>query len=729
MKNKVVSFFFLGTNCHRSSYQDVLTNFYNATRKNGTAARLFDGVGSNPEHLGSEHPTPGQYIYDAVNDKKIKMTSAISQGINDLMQRFTGCLAGDGMDDLLFESILYLENLIKENDGKMPETVNLHGFSRGADACLRLANLLDSMYPEVKVNLFLIDQVPGPGRGDHPNSYTIPKNVQRFESVLMLHEYTPGFEPQDRNHYVFASRHTTKVSCKVYPGWHGKAVLLSTDEKTNHVPRLLHDDLYRFAQETGSLSQTAPIPSHKIMHTWTKYDEKDAYVLGPAGRFNEYNQMQKYWWFYAKGTQLNKRNVLAEHQYYSQDHELFVNQEHGELFQKLYPALYDRFLNHDSQKISEDIIKEQLEVLEELSPEFYEKFCKICSIKEGEPWPAPRKEDLNVYTPLGEVAVKDELSFLKHSITAIINYSLYHSKENTLDTKIAARWLKDCIEKANRMEPEQATQSLHKAIYTVAQYLSHGENPEGYMALQLKKLSQTPEMLIKAADKFLEEHYMRNLELHPEQQKYIAKVRQELQEIKDSTHLDYFQKLKEVKSIISNAASHLQQLQMNDDSIIAHNFFAKAYHANSNLPTFKQLITGLNNLSAPGYAETSLAADIGKNFEAYYKRNLFWNTINKILSAVMPISIPPFVSAQKSDLAEKIYKRLGKLDKAGQGNNLTEISKVLTEGQKDLKDIYIGNKALITGEFDKVMEKSQGKLNVELSVLPLESQSVSDLAQ
>jgi hypothetical protein len=465
------------------------------------------------------------------------------------------------------------------------------------------------------------------------------------------------------------------------------------------------------------------------MHTWTEYTEQDAYVLGPEGRFNEYNQMQRNWWFYAKGTQLNKRDVLSEHQHYSQDHQLFVNQEHGELFQKLYPALYDRFLNHDSQKISEDIIKEQLEVLEELSPEFYEKFCKICSIKEGEPWPAPREVSLRVYTPLGEIAVKDELSFLKHSITAIINYSLYHSKENTLDTKIGAKWLKDVLEKTKAMEPEQAIQDLCKAIYTVAQYLSHGENPAGYMALQLRKLSQTPEMLIEAADRLLEEHYNRNIELHPEQQKYIVKVRQELQEIKDSTELDYFQKLKEVKSIISNTASHLQQSQMDDDSVIAHNYFAKVYHANSSLPTFDQLITGLNNLSAPGYAETSLAANIGKDFEAYYKRNLFWNSVNKILSAIMPISLPPFVSAQKSDLAEKIYKQLGELDKAGQGNNLFEVSKVLTEGQKKLKDIYVVNNALVKGEFDKVMEKSQGKLNVELSIMPLEPHSVSSLAQ
>ncbi|MCL9683498.1 DUF5621 domain-containing protein [Legionella maioricensis] len=728
MKNKVVSLFFLGTNCHRSSYQDALTNFYKAAKKNGTAARLFDGVGSDPEHLSDKHPTPGQYVYDAEENIKKKISSKISQGVSDLMKRLTGCLAGDGMDDLLFESILYLENLIKNNGGKMPETVNLHGFSRGADACLRLANLLDTMYPEVKVNLFLIDQVPGPGRGDHPSSYTIPKNVQRFESVLMLHEYTPGFDPQDRNHYVLASPHTTKVSTKVYPGWHGKAMLLSTDKKTNHVPRLLHDDFFRFAKETGSLPQDALIPPYKIMKTWTEYDDEIAHVLSPADRFHEYNQMQENWWFYAKGTQLNTRDVLTEHKYYSQDHQLFVNQEHGELFQKFYPNLFDRFLN--GKKVPEEEVIKELGSLDEETPEFYERFCRICSIKEGQPLPEPRNAAFHFHTPLGDTPVKDELTFLKHSITAIINYSLYHSQEDTLDTKIATKWLKEILDKAHQMEPEQATQSLHKAIYAVTQYLSSGENPTGYMALQLKKLSQTPERLVQAADKFLEEHYNSNPELHPKQQKYIVKVRQELQEIKDSEHLDYFQKLKEVKSILSNTADHLQQLQMNDDSVISINFLAEAYHKRSKLPTFNQLITGLNALSAPGYAETSLASDIGKDFEAYYKRNLFWNSVNKILSAIMPISIPPFVSSEKSDLAHRIYTKLGELDKSGQGNNLTEISKVLTEGQKGLHEIYVSNKALSKGEFDKTMEKSQGKLNSEISVLPLESiHPLNSLAQ
>ncbi|BCA95026.1 hypothetical protein TUM19329_13870 [Legionella antarctica] len=722
MKNKIVSFFFLGTNCHRSSYQDALTNFYRATKKNGISARLFDGVGSNPEHLSDKHPTPGQYVYDADQNKKIKISSKTSQNINDLMKRLTGCLAGDGMDDLLFESILYLEKLIKNNGGVMPDTVNLHGFSRGADACVRLANLIDTMYPEVKVNLFLIDHVPGPGRRDHPSSYTIPRNVQRFESVLMLHEYTPGFDPQDRNRYVLASPHTTKVSIKVYPGWHGKAMLLTLDEKTNHVPRLLHDDLYNFAQETGGLNDGAPLPAYKVMHSWTHYEDKEAHALGPYQRFHEYSGMQENWWFYSKGTQLNTRDVLNNHAHYSQDYQLFVNQEHGELFQQLFPVLYDRFLNNDTLKTSQEKVYDQLDLLEEVSSDFfYKKFCELCSIKKGEPLPASRRVASSFQTPLRDVTVKDELTFLKHSIVSIINFNLHHSKEYTINTRVAIKYLQNALKIAENMDSkEQSIITLRGAIYSVSKHLSHSESATSYMAQQLRKLSVGPKEFINTVDKLLEEHFDNNPELHEEQRNYLIEVREELQQIKNNDSFDYFQKQKAIRSVISSAAVNLVNFQAND-SVLIHNLPDESDHVKSNLPTFQQLITTLNTLSAPGYSQTSIASDIGKEFNAYYKRNLFWDTVNRILSAVMPISLPPFVSPQKSDLAKKIYEELAVLDQAGQGNNLAAVSKVLTVGQQSLQEIYIINKKMAKGDFDNIMEKSQGKLNFEISQFPFES--------
>lgn len=729
MKNKPVSFFFLGTACHRSTYQDVLTNFYDATIKSGTPARLFDGVGSHPEHLADEHPTPGRYVYDHENDKKIRANDKVLQGVRDMMTRLSGCLAGEGMDELLFEAILYLEKLIRENNGKMPETVNLHGYSRGADACLRLANLLDSMYPDVKVNLFLVDHVPGPGRRDDPSSYTIPKNVQNFESVIMLHEYKPGFDPQDRNRYVIASPQTTKVSIKVYPGWHGKAMSLTPDEKTNHVPRLLHDDIFRFEKKTGSLPEDAEIPNYKIMKTWTDYDEKPASVLSPEKRFQEYNGMQENWWFYSKGPALNTRAVLTNHRQYSQHHELFANQEHGELFQKLYPALYDWFLNSSSQKTTKTDVKEELEILAEEVPHFYDRFCKICSIKNGV-IPEPRKVAPYYHPPLGSTLINDDLSFLKHSITSIINYTFHHRKENSWETRVAEGLLREALEKANSSDSKEAIKILQGAISNAAHFL-HEEKPHCYMARQLKKLSITPTRFVDVVAKRLQTHIDNNRELHREQRQYLQQTREKLQLIKEDTSLSDFEKLRTAKSIVSSASSQLQMgttenlSEAKEDSILAYNMLARGLSHKNSGPTLKQLITSLNRLNAPGFGQHSIAHEIANRFEAYYKRNLFWEGVNKILSTIMPVKLPPFVLPEKSALAKNIYADLRTLDETGQGNNLAEISKILTTGQKSLQAIYKDNKRLIKGEFDKIMEISQGQLQTEIDLFPMEESEAS----
>ncbi|PJE10477.1 DUF5621 domain-containing protein, partial [Legionella sp.] len=466
MPNNVVSFFFLGTACHRSCYQDALTHFYNKVSEEKTPARLFDGVGSvaaNAEE-GEKNPTPGLYFYNPETDQKILIAGKTLQKVRDLMHQMQGCLAGEGMDELLLEAILYIEHYINKN-GNAPEAINLHGYSRGADTCMRLAHLLYSMYPDVNVNMFLIEHVAGPGRSEDPSSYTIPPNVAKFESATMLHEYKPGFDPQDRDRYVVSNARKTQMSTKVYPGWHGKAMYLTEDENTNHVPRLLHDDFFRFTKETGSLPADAPVPNYKVMHSWTDYTECEAKVLTDKERFTEYVEMQKHWWFYSKGTELNVRRVLIEHRKYVQNLELFVNQEHWELFEKLYPNLSDWFFNNNSQNNENDeLVKSELDNLKTNYPKFYHVFCKSCGIKDDK-IPEPRKKLLFPYPRLGETLVSDDFSFLQHSILSIINYHVHHRNENTLETRVVISILQEGLKQAKASNSrETATQILQKAI-------------------------------------------------------------------------------------------------------------------------------------------------------------------------------------------------------------------------------------------------------------------------
>ncbi|KTC81151.1 DUF5621 domain-containing protein [Legionella cherrii] len=704
-----VSFFFLGTDCHRSKYEDVLTAFHQAAASGAeqagskVATHLFDGVGSQPDATCTNHPTPGRYIYDPVKKTKVKATDEKLAGIKDIMKLVTGRLLGDGMDDLLFEATLFLQQLILENGGEMPKTVNLHGYSRGADACVRLANLLDNLYPDVKVNLFLVDHVPGAGRADDPNSYIIPKNVQRLETAVMLHEYKPGFDPQDRSRYVFASPHTTKVAIKVYPGWHGKAMLLTPEKKTNHVPKLLHDDLYRFCQETGSLAENAPRPPYKkvMNNQWTKFKDKPAKPLLPQKRFEYYNEMRDCWWLYSKGTALHVRQVLSNHKHYSQDHRLFVNQEHGELFQRLYPKLYQWF--YEGKSIDEIEVRMELNRLSEEHDEFYQKFCKINHIEEPGPLPQPRKVTVYFRRPLGATLVDDERSFLEQAIISVTNYEKHLKETNSAPIKFALDRLQKCLDKTANMDDKRATPILKNELRKAVHFLKKNDQQESYLYRQLSKVCHSFQYIDEVSD-LLAAHLDNNLTLHPEQQEYITKLKSELNAIKDDPYLSYMEKMKAAKSKVSSLSLHLQS---SDDKEFLYNL--DAY-------TLPELLKSLNQLNAPGFSEKSVASDIAKKFEAYSLRIKFWDAVHKLLSNV--ITLPPFFSAKKSELAHHIYLKLNELDEAGHGNDLGQISTILTQGQQELHENYREEGKLFLREFDKIMIQAHGQLNLEINAFP-----------
>lgn len=719
MPKNVISFFFLGTACHRSCYQDALTHFYQKVSEEKTPARLFDGVGSvaaNAEEA-KKNPSPGRYIYNPQTDEKIPIPGKLLQKVRDLMHQLQGCLAGEGMDELLLEAIFYIEEQIRKN-GEAPKAINLHGYSRGADACMRLAHLLNTMYPDIDVNMFLVEHVAGPGRLEDPNSYTIPPNVAKFESATMLHEFKPGFDPQDRDRYVISNARKTKMSTKIYPGWHGTAMYLTENENTNHVPRLVHDDFFRFTKETGSLPVDAPVPNYKVMHSWTNYTERKAKLLTPEERFTEYVEMQKHWWFYSKGTELNTRRVLTEHRRYVRNLELFVNQEHWELFEQIYPHLADWFYNNNSLKQELPPVLADLEKLKETYPQFYEAFCKSCGIKDGK-IPEPRKKLLFPYPKLGETLVSDDFSFLQHSILAIINYNIHHRQENTMETRAVIRLLQDRLAQAKASNSrEAATQLLQKTICTASSYLSQTE-PRSYMARQLKKLSVGPNQFIDEAMNLFKENIGYNLYLHESQIAYLKEVNKSLKDLKNNPEIPTYEKLRQAKRIVRGM---LLQLDNRTDEVFIFNQQADSHYRLSNHPyTYKKLISSINRLSSPSFGESTLAYTMAQRFSAYQKRSEFWGTVHTILSTISPIKIPPFFSPDKVKLAEVIQKKLQKLDKYGLGDNLTELLKALADGEKQLHGIYKKAGHYIKGEFDKIIETCRGEIWPEIDTSPSEA--------
>ncbi len=73
-------------------------------------------------------------------------------------------------------------------------TVNLIGWSRGAVTCIMIANRLHKECPQVKVNIFAADPVPGYGQFKNGRC-EINSNVQNFTGVYARHEMSFGFIP------------------------------------------------------------------------------------------------------------------------------------------------------------------------------------------------------------------------------------------------------------------------------------------------------------------------------------------------------------------------------------------------------------------------------------------------------------------------------------------------------------------------------------------------------
>ncbi|KTD16399.1 DUF5621 domain-containing protein [Legionella jordanis] len=720
-----VSFFFLGTSHHRSKRRDVLTTFYEAIKQLGGKAHLFDGVGSSPSSSANlEHPTPGRYIYNPVNDQKSIALDETMKEVRNITQQLTGMAAGEGMDELLFEGIQYLEYLIQQNEGKLPSKINLHGYSRGADACVRLANLLDSLYPDVEVNLFLIDQVPGPGRANDPASYTIPANVKRFESAVMLHENTPGFTPQDRVRYVFAAPEKTLASFRVYPGSHGTATRLTTQEKTNDVPILMHDEMYRFCLETESLPPEAPIPNMVVFTGKDLYEERTAHKLTDAERFHHYNRAQTNLRYYAGAASMSyhakmilpKRAVLKEHFTYSENHHLFLNQEHAELFQKLYPALYDWFmLNHIDARITSSDVQTQLNHLAEDEPEFHHNLQRICHIDEQL---SPRAMRTRSLPPRRKSLIYNELSYLTHSLSTAVNFAYHHMEGAPSTVSICMLHINEALATASSQEEEQAIATLREVTKTAVVFLELCNMENSYLHHQLLKLSYEARHFIQETTNLLELHIQNNHGLGESQKNNIRQVIAAMNHLKES-NIDNFDKFKQAKAIIKGLIYELknpegeQDLWQNlQDNALHH--FDKKYSW-----TVEKLINHLNELCEPGFYKESLATLMAKQLDSYCKRNFIWNALHQFLSALFRTTLPFFVSPQKTEVATALKNQLLQLNESGQGNDLDAIDKIIKQGHQTLHAIYQSTPrtrpGLMKGELDATLERCKGMISAEIN--------------
>ena len=155
-----VSITFLGTCHHRDTHRHALVSAHDQINQlaqepdSSVAAWLIDGPGCR----GSlEHPMPGTYYYrKGVKIRDPDLAAGEERKFRDALRQSYNTLTGEGIESSILEATNYLDEIIGQNAGEIPKELTLQGFSRGADNCVRLANVIYLLYPEIKINLFLI---------------------------------------------------------------------------------------------------------------------------------------------------------------------------------------------------------------------------------------------------------------------------------------------------------------------------------------------------------------------------------------------------------------------------------------------------------------------------------------------------------------------------------------------------------------------------------------------
>ncbi len=749
---QIVNFSFLGTGEHRESDFHIISNFHNTilqANKNNTSivSRLFDGPGSSPTSSTSKHPTPGTYFYNPVTHTKIPINASISKKISDAMQQLTGVLSREGVEDLLFEATVYLNNIIEKNEGELPKTINLQGFSRGADACLRMANVIYLLYPEIKVNLFLIDQVPGPGRRDHAPSYTIPPNVEKFESTLMLHEYRPGFDPQHAGRYVFSAPETTKAKIKIYYGEHGVGNRLEHHEK-NHTALLLHDDLNRFCRETGTLPKMNS--KFYITHRNTKRRMQQEHLeshleLSDAARFKLLCGMKKEEGNYSKGVSINKRKILLHREDYVQDSTLFINQEHRKLFKKLYPATFNWFFekNYDNlnpqkkfinllarQKQLNDkmaVVANELKIMAYSPEEAY--FCSLLAKQFrfnknklpdtlAMPSGIERNEQFNFGQSLLRKEPEYKLPNLQYRLTSIANYYHYHCHEKSEISNQIKNILFESVQHSRNKPDDEAILYLEKKITLVKETLARN-NEKGFIWNQIDLIAPDAQKYGIEVKTLLQEHLQYNEILLNAQREFIRFAIKEVDTILASKEKNPMQQCQEIRKLVLLLKTEVTRPE--NEYQLQRNLFKMAFFAFTQNPSqiinLDSLEKNLNQLANAHHGKTNTSEKIIERLNQYYQRNTFWHSMTNILK-LLKIPCPKINLGMKSEIADFLRKELLQLNTEGKDNDVDAISLALGKARKKLTDYYQQTSQLKIDNLDQIINEGLGLVIAMRTITP-----------
>jgi hypothetical protein len=224
---------------------------------------------------------------------------------------------GAGMQYNVDCFVTYLQGL----STSPPDVINLVGWSRGAVTCIMMANAVQGLNPGIKVNIFAIDPVPGPGNFTD-ETVTVPACVKVCLTIIMENGQTQGFTA---SRLKLADSRSTQAEVYTFPGTHGSCV-----QARNGVPNsprfIIHALAERFLRLCGTpITETCNMGAAEVLEHYAGMvvdTSKYMALNGDKGRRWLADQRQYY--------------IMNNH---LQDHGYYINNHHRALFRKSYAKL------------------------------------------------------------------------------------------------------------------------------------------------------------------------------------------------------------------------------------------------------------------------------------------------------------------------------------------------------------------------------------------------------
>ncbi len=368
MDHTVVTIYCCGTGEHRDKLSNIVPYTWRATA--GSRVWMNDGAGN-----GKHDILKAEKILKFAERKKTKnVFKKIGRGIKegarhmvdgDLMTAKNtswakGNLGGVGTQDNIIITLQWLWMEYYRQDKPGFRTINLCGWSRGAVTCIMLAHAIESagfrkLIPNLKVNIFAIDPVPGgmndfqtgdfdsTGRGGSPHE--ISPCVNEYYAVLaenvggamgpVFRNCSPKFRGSGQSH--------RKTEFPL-PGSHSNVAKI---DDGNTVGRLSVSLCHRFLKKHGT----------EILLPMDMSDgqelEQYARILDQHGKIKTKGVFHKKKVFQKWDVAVMRKSIVKNSE---RAHSFFVNHHHAALLERLMPRVA-AYMAEEGPVIDSDVQK------------------------------------------------------------------------------------------------------------------------------------------------------------------------------------------------------------------------------------------------------------------------------------------------------------------------------------------------------------------------------------